>query len=565
VIDAGPSQERSAHRIGADQTRAVANVLHLSDLHLLGEPHEQDAILSCLIAALERERVRRGRPFDLVVITGDVFDSATLTPSVAVREFTALHRCIQHALGGRVPTVVIPGNHDRRRIGLFGPHRPGLFEALRAGLGDEVWVHGCEAPFLSRVIPPSFHKLPLWLVAYDSTYLPTGYLSAGGIVRQEDLLQAAAQIGEHEPGWPVLFLLHHHLVPTPLTDLGPIETHRIPPLAHAMLHRILPVLVSHADREELTMTALGAGTALSTLHTMNRATLVLHGHKHVASARKLEAPEEDQGDVLLVGAGSAGTAQRWNPTSAKDTARLWPSFNVVELEGDALTVEAVSFGWKGRSAGELAYRPLVWAAREGARFRLEPVRRSPSSQGPTLRSNESRITLLASPRFGGHRWDYECERRIEANGHAPRRYVETIEGIPGSVLRPLGPRGGAALDTPAQIELDFGRDAATRFRVEGGVCRTYQEAARLFGPTASPFDWVGLMNRYQSGHTRLVVEGLGPRASAAFASATDLGTGLERPVRCLREAGSDRVVVEVDGCPPRTLLRLYWSLDGHLA
>lgn len=106
-------------------------VLHLSDLHLLSGEPDQDAILVALIAAIEAERARRGRPFDLVTITGDVFDTATADPATAVREFEALHKCIQSALGGRVPTIVVPGNHDGRRIGLFGPHRDRLFRALR--------------------------------------------------------------------------------------------------------------------------------------------------------------------------------------------------------------------------------------------------------------------------------------------------------------------------------------------------------------------------------------------------------------------------------------------------
>lgn len=538
----------------------MALVLHLSDLHLLGEPREQDAILTSLVAAIEKERLRRGRPIDLVAITGDVFDSATLEPRAAVRELEALHKCIQAALGGPVPTIVVPGNHDRRRIGLFGPHRGDLFGAVRDALGDRMLVHGCDTPFLAKVVPPAFHQQPFWAIAYDSTYLPSGWLSAGGVVRHEDLLHAAAQIGDEEPDWPVLFLLHHHLVPTPLTDLGPIETHRLHPAMHWALHRILPVLVAHADREELTMTALGAGTALSTLHDMKRAVLVLHGHKHYATARKLEATEARQGDVLLVSAGSAGTAQRWSPTSPHDTARLWPSFNVIELEGDAMTIEAVSFGWKGRSAGEIAYRPLVWAEREGARWKLMPIEGGETRAGPSLIANESRVRLMPARRFGARRWDYECERRVERSGRGPRRYVETVEGRIGALLERLD-RRAPAQPTPAQLELGLDAGGTTRYRVDGGVCRTLDESARLRGPAGSPFEWVGLMNRYRARRSRLVLEGLGARGRTAFASTTDLGTGQETPLRCHRDVAGDRVVLEIDGCEARTLLRVYWPLE----
>ncbi|AKF05435.1 hypothetical protein DB32_002584 [Sandaracinus amylolyticus] len=537
----------------------VTLILHLSDLHLLGEPREQDAILASLITALEKERARRGRRVDLIAITGDVFDSATIDPRVAVRELEALHKCITRALGDDVPTIVVPGNHDRRRIGLFGPHDESLFRAVREALGARMLIHGCDTPFLAKVVPPAFHAQPLWAIAYDSTYLPHGWLSAGGVVRHEDLLHAAAQIGDAEPDWPLLFLLHHHLVPTPLTDVGPIETHRMHPALCWMLHRVLPVLVAHADREELTMTALGAGTALSTLHDLRRAVLVLHGHKHYATARKLDATEARQGDVLLVSAGSAGTAQRWSPTSPRDTARLWPSFNVIELEGDAITIEAVSFGWKGRSAGETAYRPLVWASREGAKWRLHPIEGAEPHSGPKLIANESRVRLMNARRFGARRWDYECERRVEPNGRGPRRYVETIEGARGALLEPLD-RAAPVRATPAQLELGLG--ALTRYRVDGGVCRSLDEATRVRGAASSPFEWIGLMNRYRARRSRLVLEGLGAHANSAFASTTDLATGQETPLRCHRDVGGDRVVLELDDCPARTLLRVYWPLEA---
>lgn len=90
------------------------------------------------------------------------------------------------------------------------------------------------------------------------------------------------------------------------------------------------------------MTALGAGTALSTRHALNRAVLVLHGHKHYATARLLSGITESQGDVMLVSAGSCGTVQSWYPTTAKDAATLWPSFNWIELDPERITTESVS-------------------------------------------------------------------------------------------------------------------------------------------------------------------------------------------------------------------------------
>ena len=67
------------------------------------------------------------------------------------------------------------------------------------------------------------------------------------------------------------------------------------------------------------------------------------------------------------------------------------------------------------------------------------------------------------------------------------------------------------------------------------------------------------MNRYSSEVARLEVSGLDAATSRAFASATDLSTGLERPLRLERRNGG--VIAAHDRCPARTLLRVYWPLD----
>jgi len=75
------------------------------------------------------------------------------------------------------------------------------------------------------------------------------------------------------------------------------------------------------------------------------------------------------------------------------------------------------------------------------------------------------------------------------------------------------------------------------------------------------------MNRYVCRKARLEVTGLGKIAKSAFASATDLGTGLERPLRVDRSGdggnGSDGAMMaaNLDDCPARTLLRIYWPLE----
>ena len=117
------------------------------------------------------------------------------------------------------------------------------------------------------------------------------------------------------------------------------------------------------------MTALRAGTALSTLHTLGRAVFVLHGHKHYATGRLLVGTFVGHGDVLIVSAGSAGTAQSWAQHETQNAARLWPSFNVIDWNGPDLRIDTVSFPWRGAS-GPIAIYPLVRARRSGSQWNI---------------------------------------------------------------------------------------------------------------------------------------------------------------------------------------------------
>jgi hypothetical protein len=70
------------------------------------------------------------------------------------------------------------------------------------------------------------------------------------------------------------------------------------------------------------------------------------------------------------------------------------------------------------------------------------------------------------------------------------------------------------------------------------------------------------MNRYTCDSARLSLLGLGKQAREAFASVTDLGTGLEEPAAIDRSGAGDELRLVVAGCPARTLLRIYWPLEG---
>jgi len=541
----------------------MALIAQLSDLHLLSGEAEQADILEALVEAMRREVAEKARPLDLLAITGDVFDSASRTPQRSVDAFLRLHGQLEGALGRAVTTVIVPGNHDRRRSGLLGPFRREPFVALRDALGERAFVHGSSVPFLAQVVPHELHGMPAWIVAFDSTYLPSGLLSAGGSLRQEDILQAAAAIGDRNPDWPVLFLLHHHLIPTPLTDVGVVKVDKTPQLVRWGVEHLLPTLIANADREEMTMTALGAGTALSTFHALGRAVLVLHGHKHYATARLSSAIAQGQGDVLIVSAGSCGSVQSWFPTTARDAATLWPSFNLIELTPERVSVDVVSFGYRGDAAGMVHARPLVSAERSGPHWRVVPVNlASEREYSPSLARNELSCRLV--PHASSPRWDCVCERRYTGTaGVAPDRYGDAVDALEDSELVLLDAAGspiGEALHPPTQLTLERGQ--ATRYRITGAYCRTVAEAERMFGLRWAPYAWHGLMNRYACDEVLLQLCTDGTRAlRGAFASETDLGTGLQRPLALDAESTESSVIIRYRDCPPRTLIRVYWPLE----
>jgi 3',5'-cyclic AMP phosphodiesterase CpdA len=528
----------------------MALLLHLSDLHIDASKGGQRALFEVLVETLRREKEASQATEAALFITGDVFDSGADRPGDAVPLFLDLHARIVAALGPGVPTVVLPGNHDRRWRGLVGPHRPGLFDALRARVDPRsVYVAGCQAPLLAEVIPREFHRLPADVVAYDSTYLPHGWVSAGGLIRQEDLLHAHAQLGADSGARPLVLLVHHHLIPTPVTDVSFIDSKKsMPRLAKWLLGTALPAVVSNADREELTMTALGAGTALSTLHMFGRAVLLLHGHKHFPTARLVRGLLDDSGDVLIASAGSGGKRERLYGTHDPEAARLWPSFNVLRMEGDRLEIEAVSFSPK-RASRPAVRRDLAKVVRRDNRW--EPDAASAGVRHATMRveRDEARFILTPSRASAAKYWDYVCERHVHLFPQSKlRRYVDFVQpSVPVALVRAR----------PARRRIDLSLNGVTRYAVADGLRRTAAATRHTRGASAA-FEWIGLLSRYGGRAVTLSLAGDHAQGLAPFGSVTDLATGRERPAPIERAEAEWRVSV-VD-CPPRTLLRIYWPL-----
>ena len=526
----------------------MATLLHISDIHLREGASTQVRLLDELVASVQSERKLAPSEPATLLITGDLFDSATPVSSVLVETFVELQARLVAALGGDAATVIVPGNHDRRKQGVIGPHREALFHALRAAVDPQrVHVGGCKTPFLAEIVPATMHRLPAHLVAYDSSYLPHGLVGAGGTMRHQDLLQVHARLPDDD--LPLILLVHHHLIPTPITDTSRVDAVGAPLFTRWLIGRALPALVSNADREELTMTALGAGTALSTLHSFGRATLLLHGHKHVPTARLLRGLTESCGDLLLASAGSAGRQERINSTRDPDAARLWPSFNVIDWRSERVHIETVSFSPRATHKPRVR-RSLVHVRRAERKWEVEPVSLRARGVLPRVEIDEACFSLDPAL-VSEDRWDMTCLRTIKlAPGAQLRRYIEFVRVLPA--VLPRGRRGPSVL---RRVTLVLNGD--TRYRYSNALCRTLGEAARQYG-VGTAFEWVGLLCRYGASRAIVRLDRSGPGQIEAFGSLTDLTTGREGPA--VVEATVDRWTVTIQDCPPRSLVRIYWPL-----
>ena len=529
-------------------------IIQLSDIHLGDHFDANNSLFTGLMHAIGT--VSRNKKPNLVVVTGDVFDCATFDVRASCQIFESFYQRLIQAIGSQVPIVLVPGNHDRRFMGLVGPHREQLFDALAEHMQGRVYVHGTESPYLSSVIESQYHGQAFWLVAYDSSYLPEGLLSAGGVLRQQDILQASSIISDINPEWPVIFLIHHHLVPTPLTDIGLVHADNQPAIVKWGIQKLLPRVIANADREEVAMTALGAGTGLTMLHQMKRAVLVLHGHKHYAAARLLKGVSEPQGDVLIVSAGSCGVAQSWHPVNERYKSKLRPSFNLISLENNDLKVTKVEFGYEHDDIDNVYYSALVEAQKDGPYWWHRPVSHvATASKSPRVSLNKATYTMTDSKKHLSKRWDYSCDRVIEGYDGEEVTCIDLLHV-------PLD--AGVRMNESSYSDcIEFrltAKNVQFKYLVTGGCIRTLSELQRLRGRRALPFEFVALENPFRADCAQLYVSGVGDRSpKEAFASVTDLSTGLEAPARI--NILPNQLQLQVDDCAPNTLLKIYWSLD----
>jgi hypothetical protein len=231
--------------------------------------------------------------------------------------------------------------------------------------------------------------------------------------------------------------------------------------------------------------------------------------------------------------------------------RLWPSFNVVTLDGLALDVTSVSFSptEPGRPS---ARRRLLSARRDGKRWAVLPVDDGQAFE-TLVDHNSAEFEIHSSTTSTSATLDLRCTRRVDSSKHLD--YAEIVEGLPGCQVFV----DDAREPLPPKAHLSVPLNRALRYLARDAVCADADGAATAYGK-GTAHEWVGLLNRYGTKRATLSLDfGTALRAQpSVFGSITDLNTGRERPAR-IRFDGK-RHVMDESSCAPRTLLRIYWSL-----
>jgi len=533
-------------------------LLHLSDVHLFKDGNPIPPCWDNLCDAIRQIRAEtHGRV--ALVISGDVIDTPTIDPAEIARvtrvAIERVQRAMQNGEDPPGPIAILPGNHDRRESGIQEPWTDAALDAIRSGvceLSDVVVAAASRGQRYAAELESLSKALGASVVAYDSTHTYSGMFSAGGFVRTDDLLSIRSISKANEP---VIIVLHHHLMPTPVMDLSMIHTDKAGLLARMAVNRILPKLISFADREELFMTAVGAGSLISSMHALQSAVLVLHGHKHYPTARLLTGTTQQTGDIIVASAGSAGVAEPYHVAEAQ--AKMWPSFNAIWMNGHHVDIETVYFAPGGSNS--LYRQPLVSAERhKGMRWSPKPVPTS-TTGAARIELDEARFVIDSQ----GQMWNFECTRTIRSLASSDS-WREPVAVSPGGIVE--GEHVGEHVIGTRRFPTIKVGIGSTTYRARAALCGTCAEARKRYGEDESPFEWVGLTVRKASKQVRLIVEGLPEHArSAAFATVTDLHTGERRPIGAPElsiDPATGTVTVDLRDCSARRFLQVLWPLEG---
>ena len=296
-------------------------LLHLSDLHFLStyqvEGRKEPPELGHLMAQLS---LLKGK-VDIIAVTGDLVDGEIRTAKSAdalksamryLREITSVLGLTEKAL------LIIPGNHDYRRLGLFAS--PEMVLCFQKECGQ----YGQHSLFS---FPES--DLNLFFACFDSNVglspfeLSTGYVDIHSVEQVETWVKGLK--GDAKDFMDSAFrvaLVHHHILP--VADAEELLTRK----ERRRLRKLL-------GAPEL-MILKNAAIFLRKLQRL-RIRLVLHGHLHVRSCLQTVAhasANEPPRTMEIVAAGSACLPEQGTRFT----------FNVVEIfKGHTVQVTPYDF------------------------------------------------------------------------------------------------------------------------------------------------------------------------------------------------------------------------------
>lgn len=289
------------------------NILHISDLHVASDADR--SLIDDIAKAMHSKRPQ------VIVISGDFVNGPDETKLVAVRDrLGQLARefgdkdnpCLQ---------VVVPGNHDCRRSGIFKSSPSAVFEKV---FGKD-WRRPAFFPATPRGVA---------FFCFDSnTNDPRVNFARGKVGREEfrrfenDYLAMAKEHGQRFAEACKIAVLHHHPLPIADSELSVLA-------AGDVIGKFKRYFTGDAF-----LGLEDAGVFLRQMVT-KRIDLILHGHKHHPFYARVEvdAADEKMGKTRILAAGSA--------SKATERGGYQNSFNFITLHEDG-TLDAER--WDNRS------------------------------------------------------------------------------------------------------------------------------------------------------------------------------------------------------------------------
>ena len=238
-------------------------IAHLSDLHIGSDSCNE-------VEPVVREFVKNDVRPDLVLVTGDIADTTDDKHYERAREFLD-NLSVAHYF-------ICPGNHDRYPKG----NRIWRWFRGKSSAIDQKFAMRVLAPDVARTVDLGRGKFTVGLLGFDSCEKVDFF--ARGFVPHEQMQQLGTTLERDGKDWDLsVVLVHHH--PQPVRAL---ETARKGKLS---------------DLGAVT-SLVNAGNLLEKLAKSN-VDLVLHGHEHAANWGRYGTLEGTQGEVRVLGAGSA--------------------------------------------------------------------------------------------------------------------------------------------------------------------------------------------------------------------------------------------------------------------